>query len=602
MKWGNQMKVLITGGTGFIGSRLALKCQELKYEVKVLGLEQTTAETQNAVELKQKGIKVEPVSMLNREELERHLKDIDVVYHLAAAQHEMNVQDKHFWDVNVEGTRNVLDASVNAGIKRFVHGSTIGVYGIVSGLIDEKTPCNPENIYGVTKFEGDKLALSYNEKLPIVVIRIPEVYGPGDRRLLKLFKVIKNNTFFMIGNGENLHHLVYVDDLIESFFLASEKDEAVGQVFLVAGEKALSTNEIVKVIAEKLGSKGARFRVPFLSSYILATTMEFALRPLGIQPPLHRRRMDFFKKSFELSWMKAAEKLNYQPKVSFEEGVARTVNWYIKTGLLQPINLNTTKGSKRNINAETYTHEELKPLPSKFDLKARIEPFDSFWEAPEDIEKGFVSFGAFYKYNYLRHFPSDKKSRILVISCGPGYMVSLLNQNGYYNVLGIDSIPKKISPAKFRNLNCEPARAFDFLDENQDPYDMIFCEQEINHLTKDEIFIFLKLCHKNLRDNGLFIIHSLNGANPIVGSENLALNIDHYNLFTEKSLIQVLEYANYRHVKAIPLKLYIFYKNPLNYVGIALDAIITRILRYAFKFYGKSNRIFTKKIAAICQK
>jgi nucleoside-diphosphate-sugar epimerase/SAM-dependent methyltransferase len=597
------MKILITGGTGFIGSRLALRCKEHNYEVKVLGLANTSAEAQNIIELKRFGVEVEPVSVLDRQELFKHLKDADVVYHLAAAQHEMNVPDKHFRNVNVQGTQNILDGCIKNGVKRYVHGSTIGVYGIVNGLIDENTPCNPENIYGVTKLEGEKLALSYREKLPVVVIRIPEVYGPGDRRLLKLFKLIQKNKFFMIGSGKNLHHLIYIDDLIQALFKAVEKDEAIGQVFLLAGEKPISTIEMVETIAAHLGAKGPLFRVPFGPVYMLAATMETVLRPMGMQPPLHRRRMDFFKKSFELSWKKAGEVLNYHPAVSFSEGVLETAKWYVAMEFIQNSNPNSLKISSEEATSNAaVSHGDGEVLPSEFSLAARIEPFDSFWEAPEDIEKGYGKFATFYKHNYLCHFPSDKTARILDISCGPGYMVNLLNQSGYMNVTGIDAMPEKVFWARSKNLNCEGARAFDLLHENRQPYDVIFCEQEINHLTKDEILEFLRLCRKNLQTGGSLIIHSLNGANPIVGSENLALNFDHYNTFTEKSLEQTLHYAGFRNIRIFPLKLYVFYKNPANYVGMLIDAIISQILKFTYKFYGKSNKVFTKKIAAVCTK
>ena len=109
--------------------------------------------------------------------------------------------------------------------------------------------------------------------------------------------------------------------------------------------------------------------------------------------------------------------------------------------------------------------------------------------------------------------------------------VNLLNRKGYSNVLGIDSIEKKIEPALKRNLNCKVARAFEFLHENEASHDVIFCEQEINHLTKNEILTLMDLCRKSLKSGGILIIHSLNGANPIVGAENLALNFDHYNSF-----------------------------------------------------------------------
>lgn len=592
------MKILITGGTGFIGSRLALKCRERGYAVKVLGMENTPAEAQNAKELQANGIAVAHVNVTDRERVFKETREIDIVYHLAAAQHEMNIPDQHFWDVNVQGTRNVLEASVENRVKRFVHGSTIGVYGIVAGLIDENTPCNPENIYGVTKLEGEKLALSFKDKIPVTVIRIPEVYGPGDRRLLKLFKAIQNNRFFMIGNGKNLHHLIFIDDLIEAFFLASSRDEAVGEVFLLAGERAITTNEMVDVIAKQLGAKGSMFRAPFGPVYLLAATMEATMRPMGVQPPLHRRRMDFFKKSFELSWEKAGRVLDYKPRVGFPTGVLLTAAWYASVGFIRNGDgKDRPAGDAYRTESEAYHDGTI--LPSAIPLTAKIEPFDSFWEAPEDIEKGYEKFGTFYRYNYLKYFPADRNARILVISCGPGYMVRLLNRHGYGNVLGIDGMPAKIGFANAKNLNCKAARAFDFLKANDAPFDVIFCEQEINHLTKEEILSLSELSKQNLNGGGSLIVHSLNGANPLVGSENLALNFDHYNLFTEKSLEQTFAFCKFRDIKVFPLKLYVFYRNPLNYIGLAIDAALSVFLKYMFKFYGKSNTIFTKKIGVI---
>jgi 2-polyprenyl-3-methyl-5-hydroxy-6-metoxy-1,4-benzoquinol methylase len=241
-------------------------------------------------------------------------------------------------------------------------------------------------------------------------------------------------------------------------------------------------------------------------------------------------------------------------------------------------------------------------MTTKTILTAKIEPFDSFWEAPEDIQKGYSSFWKFYKRNYLKYIPPDKHSKILVISCGPGYFVSLLTKEGYTNVLGIDSSPEKVKFAQQRSLNCKVDEAFNFLECNKQPYDVVFCEQELNHLTKEEILMFLELCRKNLNENGILIVHGLNGANPITGSEALAQNFDHYNTFTEYALRQVLRYANFDDIKVIPLDLYVFYLNPFNYILIIINTLYTIFFKFSFMLYGKSNRIFTKKIAAICRK
>jgi len=235
-------------------------------------------------------------------------------------------------------------------------------------------------------------------------------------------------------------------------------------------------------------------------------------------------------------------------------------------------------------------------------LTANLEPFDSFWEAPKDVEKGFDSFGKFYRHNYLRHLPGNRDAKILVISCGYGYFVHLLKTAGYTAVSGIDSDPEKVRIAREKGLNCAVESAFAFLQTAPGPYDAIVAEQEINHLTKEEILHFLDLCRRNLVDGGTLLVHSLNGANPVTGSEALAQNFDHYNTFTEYSLRQVLEHSGFREVNVFPLNLYVFYGNPLNYVALLADRINTLIFRVNFILYGKHNRLFTKKIAAVGKK
>ncbi|MGA8262084.1 MAG: NAD-dependent epimerase/dehydratase family protein [Arenicellales bacterium] len=327
-------RALITGGTGFIGSRLALHCRNAGQDVLVLGQANTAAEEDNRNLLVREGIEVDLVSMADRDRLADRVKGRDVVYHLAAAQHEANVPDQHFRDVNVEGTRRLLDVCVESGVRRFVHGSTIGVYGSKEGVIDETTSPAPDNIYGVTKLEGERLVLSYGDRLPVVAIRISETYGPGDRRLLKLFRAIDKGMFFVIGSGRNLHHLVYIDDLIKGMVRASEAEGAPGEVFLLAGERPLTTREMADTIAAALGKSVPAWRVPLFPFTIAACVLEGVLRPLGIQPPLHRRRLDFFKKSFTLSSDKAGRILGYSAEVDFRTGAAATADWYREHGLL----------------------------------------------------------------------------------------------------------------------------------------------------------------------------------------------------------------------------------------------------------------------------
>lgn len=591
------MNILITGGTGFIGCRFAQKLLAEGHTVRVLGQANNEHEAANKALLEEHGAEVVLASVTDRDAMFKIAEGMDLVYHFAAAQHEANVPDQLFRDVNVTGTQNLLDASVAAGVDRFIHGSTIGVYGsAMEGVISEETPVNPDNIYGITKLEGERLVLSYADKLPVVVIRISEVYGPGDFRLLKMFKGIDKGIFFKIGEGKNLHHLIYVDDLIAGFEQASKSDQALGQVFILSGKDPLTTDDMIDTIANELNTTLPPVRAPLSLFMTAAVAMETTMKPLGIQPPLHRRRMDFFKKSFAFDSTKAAQKLHFHPQYSFEQGVAETAKWYAEQGHLH------LNGTGHSHMMETYTEalaREESAEPSDTKLTARMEQFDSFWEGPEDVEKGYDSFGKFYRANYLPYMPKDRSVRTLVISCGPGYFVNVLQEEGYTNVLGIDSDYEKVKYAPQRNLNCMVANAVDFLESATEPFDVIICEQELNHLTKQEMVEFLHLCHRKIRRGGSLLVHGLNGANPLTGSDASAQNFDHFNTFTEYSLQQVLEYCGFERVRILPLNLYVFYDNPANYVGLAIMAVLSIVFRIGFMLYGKKNKNFTKKIGAV---
>ena len=329
------MRVLITGGTGFIGSRLALDWLQRGHSVTILAQENNAAESHNRRLIESKGGRIAISSVTERDRVFKIVQGADLVYHLAAAQHEANISDQTFWDVNVNGSRNILEASVQARVKRFVHGSTIGVYGTaLDGHLDERSPVNPDNIYGVTKLEAEKLALTFRDKLAIVIIRISETYGPGDQRLLKLFRGINKNAFFMIGTGQSIHHLLYIDDLVCGLHLAATVDAAVGKIFVLAGKDALTTSAMVETISKRLEKKLPVFHFPLLPFLLLATVTEKVCRPLGIQPPLHRRRMDFFRKDFRFSQEQAQKVLGFVPRVGFEQGVMETAGWYRQTGYL----------------------------------------------------------------------------------------------------------------------------------------------------------------------------------------------------------------------------------------------------------------------------
>jgi dihydroflavonol-4-reductase len=329
------VKMLVTGGTGFIGSRLALAARDLGHSIVVAGQLNTDAERTRAQELARAGIVLEQGSLQDPAYARRVVQDCQNVIHLAAAQHEANVPDKYFFDVNVEATRTLIEACKAAGVGRFVYGSTIGIYGESSGqVLDEGTLPRPVNVYGRSKLKAEELVNSYRDTLPISIVRISETYGPGDFRLLKLFRAINRGRFLIIGSGANKRQAIHVSDLVRGLLLAAQCDAAIGETFVMAGEEILTTREMVIDVAGALGRSPPRWRLPLWPFLAAAVVFEHSLPPFGIQPPLHRRRLDFFRKSFVFNTLKARTLLKFVPAIGFRAGASETANWYRDAGYL----------------------------------------------------------------------------------------------------------------------------------------------------------------------------------------------------------------------------------------------------------------------------
>ena len=329
------MKILVTGATGFIGSRLVERAVAAGNDVVAFGAESTRVETQRRRALDDSGIKVTIGLLADRALLLRLVSDREIVFHLAAAQHESHCRDGHFYEVNVEGTRNLLDACAASGAPRFIHGSTIGVYGSARNApLDEASSPRPDNIYGVTKLAAEDVVQSFAARLPVTIIRISETYGPGDQRLLKLFRMVAKGTFPMIGGGRNEHQPIFIDDLIDGLWLAATRPAAEGQTFVLAGNEVLATRRYVELVAAALGGELRSVDLPLAPFWLAAVSLEKTLRPLGVRPPWHRRRLDFFVKRFYFSLEKARSVLGFEPGKQFSQGALETAGWYRANGFL----------------------------------------------------------------------------------------------------------------------------------------------------------------------------------------------------------------------------------------------------------------------------
>lgn len=323
--------VLVTGATGFTGSHLARRLVQEGRDVAAL-----VRPTSRVEDLRAAGVECRVARLDDLESVRSCLSGVAEVYHLAAAFRTEHADREEFHRTNVIGTRHLLKAAHEVGVRRFVHCSTVGIHGeIEDPPATESYRSKPGDYYQQTKLEGELAAFEYMDRGSAVsVVRPVGIYGPGDMRFLKLFKAISSGRFVMIGSGQTLYHMTYVDDLVDGLILAGEVPDAVGEVFIIGGEEYTTLQRLVELTADALGAPHPRLRLPYLPVFAASVVCDRLFRAVGADPPLYPRRVEFFAKDRAFDISKAKGILGYRPKVGLEEGLAKTVGWYRDNGLL----------------------------------------------------------------------------------------------------------------------------------------------------------------------------------------------------------------------------------------------------------------------------
>lgn len=326
--------ILVTGGKGFLGSHLVAKLTELKEEVRVFA----HAHSKEKVSKEENGSNnVVWGDIRDKKAVEKAVDGVDAVIHLVSNFRKGGSDKKEAYSINVEGTENILNASLKFGVKRLIHCSTIGVHGSVKEIpANEDTPFNPGDLYQETKLIAEKRVWEFYKKtkLPITVIRPISLIGPGDLRMLKLFRTIRKGRFVMIGEGDKFFQPAYIDDVINGFLLCLKNEKAIGEVFIIGGEEYVPLKDLVQMIAKELNVTIPKIKIPLTPVLLLAYICERICAPLGIEPPLHKRRVSFFQNNRAFSIEKARKILGYRPHISLKEGIQRTVRWYEDNGWL----------------------------------------------------------------------------------------------------------------------------------------------------------------------------------------------------------------------------------------------------------------------------
>lgn len=318
------MKALVTGANGFIGSHLCEALLKRGYEVRGL-----VRKTSNLEWLKGLDLELVYGSLEDEESLSRAVEGVEVVYHTAAVVRARQKAD--FVRVNYEGTERLARVAVSAGVKRFVLFSSVAAAGPVqtgSSLSDKEDP-TPVSSYGRAKLEAERAVLKYKEKVHLIILRFPAVYGPRDRDGLMMWRMFSRGVAPIMGGTFSL---VYVEDAVRAAILAGEKSCPSGSVFFISDGNCYSYYELARVWQEITGKRVLCFRVPKAPAFFAASLNQWLNQEGAIFNP------DKVRELCQECWVctdpRAETELGFKPEFDLRKGAERTLQWYKEKGWL----------------------------------------------------------------------------------------------------------------------------------------------------------------------------------------------------------------------------------------------------------------------------
>lgn len=327
------LSALVTGASGFIGGRLAERLA-LEEGVRVRAM---VRNPKKAERLRKLPLEVVQADLLDLPSLRRAINGCDLVFHCAALVRETGDRNE-FYRTNVQGTENILKVSNDTGIKKFIHFSSVAVYGMnPPDGSDESTPFQPcGNLYCDTKIASEKAVWAAHQetRLPVVVIRPVNVYGPYSSAWTILpIKLINSGQMKLINGGAGINNCIYIDNLLDATLLATKRDESVGQVYLISDGVPVTWKEFFGYYAQMAGKPSIR-SVPQWLAKLITLGIEITSKFSGKPPKITREGIRFLTCQSQFNIEKARQELGYQPRFSLQEGMKLTEQWLREAGYL----------------------------------------------------------------------------------------------------------------------------------------------------------------------------------------------------------------------------------------------------------------------------
>lgn len=320
-------RALVTGGTGFTGSVLLRKLVQQGVEVVAIARPTSNLEPFEGLDIEWLRGDVFDENLINKA-----IQGVNYIFHMVTPFRDPKLKDIGYFNVHVLSTQLLAKAALKEpNFKRFVHVSTIGVHGhIENPPADETYRMKPGDIYQETKVEAELWIRDFapKEGLSFTVVRPAGIYGPGDKRLLKIFQMVNKKWVPVIGDGSNLYHFIHVDDLTNFMICAATHPKAEGEVFICGSPEAMTFEKMISIIGEVYGVKAQFLRLPAAPLFALGYVFEILCKPLGIQPPIYRRRVAFYTKDRSFNTSKMRNILGFNTAHSDIEGIKETAKWY----------------------------------------------------------------------------------------------------------------------------------------------------------------------------------------------------------------------------------------------------------------------------------
>lgn len=327
------MRILVTGGTGFIGGYFVPMLLNEGHQVRLLVRNEQKAK-------KQFGDKCEyhVGDVTNKDSLKGCCEGIDIVFHLVAKSgNELPSKENFdtFRKINVGGTENII--SECGEIKKFIYVSSTAAMGLVKdNPITEKSKCDPYLPYQVTKFEVEELIREKcKDGFPGIIIRPTKVYGINEREYnyLTLAKLVKRGTFLKIGSGHNYTSNIYVSDFAQALTRLVDGG-VIGETYIATSNESIDFIESGKIIAEELGVKLRVIKVPAWFMIFATTIEEQVFTLLGKKPIVTKRNIQMTVQDRIYDISKIKTETGYNPEVSMEQGIRTVIKWYKGKGLI----------------------------------------------------------------------------------------------------------------------------------------------------------------------------------------------------------------------------------------------------------------------------